>query len=432
MTTEVDIETTTAADALPSKTLATIRDDQQTFDDKQIAILRQLGIEDATQADIALFFHYCRTTGLDPFRKQIYMVGRNTKVTEWVGEDGNRRKVERFVTKYTIQTGIDGYRRNGRKAADRLGESIAFDGPYWCGEDGEWKEIWPAKTPPVAAKYTVFRNGEPFSAIVHYDEFVQTNFSGEPNSMWGKMPRNQIGKCAEAMAYRRAFPDDFAGLIMEDAAQPTVIDQQGNVERAPAGGATSAAALRAAAPVTAADILGVTINAEPEPAPEPVAEKPKRTRKPKAEPTPAQDAEVVDESPEGASENRPEPETPQVSDASNPVENRAASGTQATDDLRKSARDQLSKAIFATFNEVGLGLVAHPEDRLIVIEAIVGRKVASSKELTDDELQKLRNSLFDRKRDGVLDDDINNWLNEAALREANAEEQAAAESGSND
>ncbi|MBU8832364.1 hypothetical protein KL858_23275, partial [Mycolicibacterium goodii] len=72
-----------AADELGSKTLATIRPDQQTWDENQLAILRALGVEDTTKADVDLFFHYCRTTGLDPFRKQIYMIGRNTKLVEW-------------------------------------------------------------------------------------------------------------------------------------------------------------------------------------------------------------------------------------------------------------------------------------------------------------------------------------------------------------
>ncbi|MEC4837482.1 recombinase RecT [Mycobacteroides chelonae] len=215
------------------------------FSDAQRAALRQLGIEDATDGDLAVFFHVCQTTGLDPFRKEIYMIGRNTKVTEWVDNaNGGRRKVERYVTKYTIQTGIDGFRRKVREYAHRNGDTLAVEGPFYCGDDGLWREVWPAKTPPVAAKYTVLRNGEPFTAVAHFDEFVQTNnvYEGsgqerrvagqEPNSMWAKMPRNQIGKCAEAAACRRAYPNEFAGLILSDAAQPTVIDGEVVVEHA--------------------------------------------------------------------------------------------------------------------------------------------------------------------------------------------------------
>lgn len=381
----VDAAARAAAEA-GAKSLATIEPDQQQFTEQQVAILRQLGIEDATQGDLDLFFHYCRTTGLDPFRRQIYMIGRRTKVKEW--NPSTRSQDEKWVMKYTIQTGIDGYRRNGREAAKRLGDSLAFEGPFWCGEDGEWREVWPAKTPPTAAKYTVFRNGEPFSAVVHYDEFVQTSavYEGsgnqrrkvgeEPNSMWARMPRNQTAKCAEAMAYRRAYPDDFAGLVFEDAAQPTVIDQDGNVEREP----------EKRGPAGGSGIGGVRAAREA------------KQKKQRTEP------EVV----EGEVIPDPEPEQAATS-------NRAS--TEEMAELRKSARTRLNSAIFATFGELGLNGDDKRDDRLIVIREIVGRAIGSSKELTDDELQQLRNGLISRKQSGTLDADVTEWLNLETMRQ---------------
>ena len=76
------------------------------------------------------------------------------------------------------------------------------------------------------------------------------------------------------------------------------------------------------------------------------------------------------------------------------------------------------------FGDVGLSEEKDREDRLIVTARIVGRTVKSSNELTDDELQNLRNSLYSRQQAGTLDADINDWLNEAALIEANAQEAA--------
>lgn len=160
-------------------------------------------------------------------------------------------------------------------------------------------------------------------------------------------------------------------------------------------------------PVTAADILGESqpVAAEPE--------KPKRTRK-KAEPAPVvQDAETVVE----PSDSSAKPEPAQVNDAAS--------------DLRKTARAKLTGAIFSMFGDAGLAKDENREDRLIVIAAIVGRTVASSNELNDEELQNLRNSLYGRQQAGTLDADINDWLNEAALREANAEDQEAAAAETN-
>lgn len=205
--------------AIQAKTDLVIAPEQTEFTDVQLAALRQLGVEDAPPGDLQVFFHQAKRTGLDPFARQIYMIGRRTKV-------GNS-----YETRYTIQIGIDGYRLNARRAADRNGDELTVDGPYWAGEDGVWRDLWvDASKPPAAAKFTVFRNREAFTGVAMYHEYVQTYWNNDekahvPNSMWAKMPANQLAKCAEAAAYRRAYPDDFAGLVLEDAAQ--VIDPNG-------------------------------------------------------------------------------------------------------------------------------------------------------------------------------------------------------------
>lgn len=415
-----------AAEALKSKTLATIRPEQQTWDDNQLAILRSLGVEEATKADVDLFFHYCRVTGLDPFRKQIYMIGRNTKISEWVDDDraqNGRRKVERWVTKYTIQTGIDGYRKNGREAAKRYGDALGFEGPFFTGEndfhvtdDGEviqhWRKVWPKGQPPHAARFVVWRDGEAFEGIAHYDEFVQTGYQDQPNSMWAKMPRNQLAKCAEALAWRRAYPDDFAGLILEDSAQPTVIDQDGNIEREPEkrrpAGGSGIGGVRAAREARqrkqhAADVVDGEVVAEGT-APQDVPADESAAAEPVTEDAPAEPAP-----------------------ATQPTNVRP---TEEMEALRKSARDRLNAAIFATFGELGLNGDDQREDRLVVIREIVGRDLKSSKELTDDELQQLRNSLISRKQAGTLDADVTEWLNLETMRQdaAAAADESASES----
>jgi hypothetical protein len=63
--------------------------------------------------------------------------------------------------------------------------------------------------------------------VAHYAEYVQVKKDGKANSMWAKMSCNQLAKCAEALAIRKAFPEDLAGLYapeeMQQASQPAPV-----------------------------------------------------------------------------------------------------------------------------------------------------------------------------------------------------------------
>lgn len=216
-----------------AKQLDTVNPAAAGFNEFQLAVRRMLGLEDASEGEMRLFWHLCQKSGLDPFNREIYMIGRNTEVARYVKVDPNdpnsaQRKEVRQETKYTVQVAINGFRKRAREIADSKGIKLGMGEPLWCGDDGVWREIWPDKTPPTAAKFTVFRDGEPFPFIAHYSEYVQYSGAGEPTSMWKKMPRNQTRKCAEANAIQMAFPDELGGLVLEDAAQPDIIDSDGN------------------------------------------------------------------------------------------------------------------------------------------------------------------------------------------------------------
>lgn len=256
MTTEIAVRTTISDLA--------IQPEQTQFTSAQVAALKQLGIDDAPEGDLAVFFHQAKRSGLDPFAKQIYMIGRKTKVGGYRGEP------ERWETKYTIQTGIDGYRLNGRRAAEQVGEKIRTDGPFWHGTEGGWTDVWVDRRPPAAAKFTIFRDGEAFTGTAMYTEFVQTSGSGDsqrPTSMWAKMPANQLAKCAEAQAWRKAYPEDFSGIQLEDSAQ--IVEFDGNPTtpptRARAERVSAAAILGEAAPTVAhGDVIPADPAAKPD------------------------------------------------------------------------------------------------------------------------------------------------------------------------
>lgn len=172
--------------------------------EEKIRVLKQQIAPEATDDELELFMLVCDRKRLDPFSRQIYAIHRNQR-----NRDGSWSK------KMTIQTSIDGF----RLIAERTGKYLGQDGPYWCGEDGKWHDVWFGSEPPKAAKVGVYKVGAsvPTYAVAHWDEYVQTDRkSGNPIGLWATMPRNQIAKCAEALALRKVFPEELSGLYTSD------------------------------------------------------------------------------------------------------------------------------------------------------------------------------------------------------------------------
>lgn len=187
------------------------------YNDEQIKLIRDVYAKGATEHEFRLFLEVAKRKGLDIFQRQIHLVKRwDSKASREVCE---------------IQTGIDGY----RLIADRTGRYEGQSGPFWCGDDGQWVDVWLHADPPRAAKVGIWRAGcrEPFWGVALYSEYVQTYRDKQsqqvrPNPMWARMPANQLAKCAEALALRKAFPAEMSGIYtseeMAQANNPAPID----------------------------------------------------------------------------------------------------------------------------------------------------------------------------------------------------------------
>lgn len=159
--------------------------------------------KERSNTDLLLFLYVAKRTGLDPLTKQIYAVFR------WDFTQGKEVMA--------IQTGIDGM----RLIAQRTGEYAGQDEVVFTPEDESEKY-------PTKATVTVYKllNGTrvPFTATARWREYApytKDKNGGNPKlgAMWEKMPYTMLGKCAEALALRKGFPNELSGVYSDEEMQ---------------------------------------------------------------------------------------------------------------------------------------------------------------------------------------------------------------------
>ncbi|AHG92095.1 hypothetical protein J421_4628 (plasmid) [Gemmatirosa kalamazoonensis] len=183
------------------------------FTREQIELIKRTIAKGATDDELQLFLFTCKRLRLDPFARQIYFIKRKTQ------EDG------RWVETGRAEVSIDGF----RLVAERTGEYEGQTPPQWgklydfdvTGGDPvvRWFEVWPFPAEqPYAARVGVHRRAfkEPLLGIARFDAYAQKRRDGGLVSMWERMGPEQLAKCAEALALRKAFPNELSGVYTPD------------------------------------------------------------------------------------------------------------------------------------------------------------------------------------------------------------------------
>lgn len=174
--------------------LARAGDGALTFTDEQRQMIRDTYANGASDAEFAVLMEIAKARRLNPLLRQIHFVKRWTpKGDVW-----------------SPQVSIDGL----RAIAQRTGLYDGQDEPrFEEAPDGSLR----------LCKVAVYRKDwqRPAVGVAYWTEYVQTTRDKQtgkkrPTEMWERMPHVMLSKVAEAIALRKAFPEDMAGLYTGD------------------------------------------------------------------------------------------------------------------------------------------------------------------------------------------------------------------------
>lgn len=184
------------------------------FTQEQVNLIKTQIAPKANDNELKLFLYQAKRTGLDPLARQIYAIHR------W--NSSLKREV------MTIQTSIDGF----RVIAERSGDYAGQDEPVFAYDE-------PGKLAYVKVSVYRFRNDIRYPAAVgvaHWEEYVQTDKEGNVTGLWKKMPHVMLAKVAEALALRKAYPQDLSGLYTSEEmqqAEPPKQEEETTIEFEP-------------------------------------------------------------------------------------------------------------------------------------------------------------------------------------------------------
>ena len=153
------------------------------FTNDQVELIKRQIANGCNDDELKLFLYQCKRTGLDPLTRQIYAIKRAGRMT--------------------IQTSIDGF----RVIAERSGTYAGQDEPTWTYKADGTIEKCVVK---------VFR----FRGDIRYPAGVGVAFFAEyypnPVNLQKTLAHTMIAKVAEALALRKAFPQDLSGIYTAD------------------------------------------------------------------------------------------------------------------------------------------------------------------------------------------------------------------------
>lgn len=161
------------------------------FTAEQELIILETCCGGASKSEAHALISIAEARGLNPILGECYFVKRWDSAAN--------------TSKWAVQAAIDSFRIK----AEQTG--------LYAGQD-EPEYEYDAHGNVTLARVRVYRKDwtRPSVGVARYEEYVQTTKAGDPTKFWKQMPHNQLAKCAEALALRKAFPAVLSKIYSTD------------------------------------------------------------------------------------------------------------------------------------------------------------------------------------------------------------------------
>ncbi len=186
------------------------------FTAEQKTLIKNTVAQGSTDAELGMFLELAKSTGLNPFKKEIWFI----KTAGYTKRNGDA--VEGRVQ---MMTGIEGFFRiaNGNPAYDGIeheyGPALALKVNVKAGfdKDQKWSDV--EVIAPEWVESVVYRKDRtrPERRRAYWREFAQDVVSNYGKmTIWGQKPLIMLEKCADALALRKAFPQELGSFYVPE------------------------------------------------------------------------------------------------------------------------------------------------------------------------------------------------------------------------
>jgi len=191
-----------------------------------------------TVGAVVLALAYCKKRRLDVFQRVVHIVpmyvsGRTVE-TVWPGIAQVRitgQREEAFAGYDDCEFGED-------KTETFKGKKTAYEDDGRGGSTRSTVDIEATVTFPEWAQFVLYKmlHGQrvrlPGPKVYFVETFASASHFGPPvpNEKWARSPRQMLEKCAEAAAYRRAFPDVLGNEMAAEEMEGRRLDPNGSID----------------------------------------------------------------------------------------------------------------------------------------------------------------------------------------------------------